>query len=177
VATLHFAAGDAEAKGARFIVLRSAAEDSAPEPVGDPVAGDKGEYIDRAVEAGASYWYRVAALDAAGNRSDASDSVIVTVFPADVPAPPKPSAAFRARPFPYVALTLRNLPEKLTAIVEARAGDGKWLIVAGPLGAAGTVNLTQIPEDAASIEYRVYYLAANGARGAASEPVAVKVGR
>jgi hypothetical protein len=177
VATLHFALGDADAKGARFIVLRSAAVDAPPEPVGDPVAGDRREYVDTAVEAGASYWYSVVALDAAGNRSDPSDSVIVTVFPADIPAPPKPAAAYRARPFPYVALTLRNLPEKLTAIVEARADGGKWLIVAGPLGAAGTVNLTQIPDGAAAIEYRAYYLAANGARGTASEPVTVKVGR
>jgi hypothetical protein len=175
VATLHFALGDASAKGARFIVLRSAAEDSLPEPVGEPVAAEESEYVDSAVEAGASYWYRVVALDAAGNRSDESDSVIVTVFPGDLPKPPKPAVAYRARPFPYVALTLRNLPEKLTAMVEARADGGKWLIVAGPLGASGTVNLTQLPESASAIEYRVYYLAANGARGGASEPVTVRV--
>ncbi len=149
----------------------------APAVVGGAIPADQLEVSDADVLAGSTYWYELVAIDGDGNRSDPSDRVIVTVGAPELPVPPKPAALFRARPFPYVALSLRSIPPKLVAVVEERDASGKWLEVAGPVAAAGTVNLTDLPQGAQSIDYRVVFLAANGARGQPSEPVTVQVGR
>ncbi len=161
----------------RFLLLRRDAEDLPPAVVGGAIPADLREVSDADVTAGSTYWFELVAIDGNGNRSDPSDRVIVTVGASELPVPPKPAVSFRARPFPYVALSLRSIPPKLVAVVEERDASGKWLEVAGPVAAAGTVNLTHLPEGAQSIDYRVVFLAANGARGQPSEPVTVQVGR
>jgi len=175
VARLTFESA-APKNSARFLLLRSDAEDSPSAVIGGAIPADQRAVSDPDVTAGASYRYELVAVDGDGNRSDPSNRVIVTIGAPDLPAPPKPAASFRARPFPYVSLALRTIPPKLVAVIEARDASGKWLEVAGPVAAAGTVNLTHLPEGVGSIDFRVVFLAANGARSQPSEPVTVQVG-
>ncbi len=164
-AHLTFAPGAPEDDSTQFVVLRAEDEHVPGEVVGDTLIGSARSFDDADVTVGVPYWYEIVALDAAGNRSGVSNRVLVTVEAPALPAPSAPQATYHGAPFPYVELTLAAPPDKAQAIVEARAGGGKWRVVAGPVKDVTTINLTNLPPGAPSIDYRVVYRAANGARG------------
>jgi hypothetical protein len=173
-ARIAFQPGAPEADTNQFLILRSDDETSQSLVLGEALALETREFVDPDVETGASYWYEVVALDPAGNRSDPSNRVIVTVAAPPLPVPPAPVAVFRAEPFPHVEMEVAELPEKLLAVVEARGGEfDKWFVVAGPLAAAGPVNLTNLPEGASEVAYRLVYQTANGAESAPSPETVV----
>lgn len=173
-ARIGFQPGAPEADTNQFLILRSDDETSQSLVRGEALPAETREFADPDVEVGATYWYEVVALDAAGNRSDPSNRVIVTVAAPTLPAPPAPVAVFRADPFPHVEMEVAELPETLLAVVEARGGEfDKWFVVAGPLAAAGPVNLTNLPEGISDVAYRLVYQTANGARGPPSPETVV----
>lgn len=176
VARIGFQPGAPEIDTNEFLVLRSDDETAAGLVLSDGLTAETREFVDPDVEAGATYWYEVVALDAAGNRSDLSNRVLVTVAAPPLPVPPAPAAVFRADPFPHVEIEVAELPEKLLAVVEARGGSfDKWFVVAGPLAVVGPVNLTNLPEGATEIAYRLVYQAVNGARSTPSAETVVAV--
>jgi hypothetical protein len=174
-AHLAFEPGTPAQDTAQLLVLRSDDERRPGLVVGDPLPGDARTFEDVDVTPGSVHWYEIAALDAAGNRSAMSNRVPVVIGAPPLPQAPEPEATFHATPFPYVELTLALPPPKAQAVVEAREGDGKWLVVAGPVAEIGTINLTNLPAETGEIAYRIVYQAANGARGAPSEPVVVSL--
>jgi len=173
VARVSFEPGAPAEDAAQFLAFRADEERAPGLVVGEPLPPDAREFVDVDVMPGSVHWYEIAALDAAGNRSDASNRVVVAIGAPPLPTPPAPEATFHATPFRYVELTLALPPEKARAVIEAREGDGKWLVVAGPVAEIGTINLTSLPTDVDEIAYRVVYQAVNGARGPPSETVAV----
>ena len=175
-ARLAFRPGAPEADTNRFLVLRSDNETVAGLVRGEALPAEAREFIDADVEAGATYWFEVVALDATGNRSDLSNRVLVTIAAPAVPSPPAPTARLRDEPFPHVVIEIAEVPERLLVLVEARsAASDKWFVVAGPLAGAGPVNLANLPAGTSEIAYRLVYQAANGARGAPSPETIVTV--
>jgi hypothetical protein len=173
-ARIAFQPGAPEDDSNQFLILRSEDEAARSLVRGDPLPAEARAFADPDVEVGATYWYEVVALDAAGNRSDPSSRVVVTVAAPPLPVPPAPVAVYRAEPFPHVEVNLAEFPDALLALVEARGGTfDKWFLVAGPLAVAGPVNLADLPAGAAEIAYRLVYQAANGARSAPSPETVV----
>ncbi len=171
-AHIAFAPGAPEGDTTGFVVLRADDERRPAEVIGEVLPATARIYDDADAAAGSIHWYEVVALDAAGNRSDPSNRVAVAVAAPALPAPPAPQAAYHATPFPYVELTVAAPPENVQLMVEARE-RGKWLTVAGPITDVTTINLTDLPAGADTVDYRVVYQAVNGARGTPSPEVAV----
>ena len=66
-------------RSAQFLVLRSGSEADLGVVIGDPLAGDAREFTDLYVSPGESYWYRLVAVGANGNRSDPTQAVAIRV--------------------------------------------------------------------------------------------------
>ncbi len=156
-----------------FVVLRSASEAEEGLVVGAPLAGGARSFTDEHVIAGETYWYRLVAVDASGNRSAASGPVTVSVLPAPVPAPPQPEAALTGSPFPHVRVHVGEVPPGLTVVLQRRREDGKtWLVVAGPTPSTDLVDMT--PPEKGPLVYRVNYRSADGTAGPASPVIEVE---
>ena len=96
-AVVGFKPGTPAAKSTSFVVLRSSDPRDAGVVFGRPLPAAAREYTDPFVEAGQEYWYRVVAIDKAGNRSEPSAAISVRIGPPAIPAPPAPKAVFTAR--------------------------------------------------------------------------------
>jgi len=170
-AVLKFAPALPENQTAQILVLRGGSEDDPGVVLGDPLPGKPGTFEDKWVKPGASYWYRLVAVDPAGNRSDPSQAAVVRVGAKPIPAPKAPRLSYAAKPFPRVDIHFAAPPDGLAVVVEVRAGE-RWRQVAGPVKdeTAVDANPTQ-----GTARYRLLYEAGNGARGAPSDTAEVKV--
>ncbi len=169
--TLKFAPALPEAQTAKILVLRGGSEDDPGVVLGDPLPGKAGTFEDPWVEPGKTYWYRLVAVDRAGNRSDPSAATQVRVGAKPVPAPKPPTLSYAGTPFPRVDIHFAAPPKGLSVVVEVQAGN-RWHQVAGPLAADVAVD-TNPP--VGTVRYRLRYQSANGVQGAPSPSTAVKV--
>lgn len=170
-ATLGFAAAEPRKDTRQILVLRGGEPEEIGLVLGDPLPGDATRFEDRWVEPGARYYYRLVAVDAAGNRSEPGMPVGITVTAAPIPEPPGPRARFEQAPFPRVVLEFVEPPAGLFAVVEVRNTDGRWQIVSGPQ--RGTTASDANPASGTS-RYRIVYQAPGGAQGPPSTEVEVK---
>ncbi|MGH7729072.1 MAG: hypothetical protein ACREM2_09815, partial [Vulcanimicrobiaceae bacterium] len=174
VATLAFIPGTPASASARFIVTRSGALRDVGVVLGEPLPGDARSYTDRFVRAGATYWYRLYALDRAGNRSDPSDPVVVRVAAVALVAAAPPHLQLASAPFRRVTLTFALAPPGAQTVVQRRVGSrGPWLDLASPY--SGTFAVDAAPPGKSVVSYRIYYRGRGGATGAPSPPVEVTI--
>ena len=115
---LTFAPAMPEERTAQFLVLRSGNAADQGVVLGDPLAGSAREYQDLYVSAGNTYFYRLVAVDAAGNRSDVTDPVIVRVGSATIPKPAAPVLKAASQPSPGVTLQFAKAPAGLSVVIE-----------------------------------------------------------
>lgn len=168
---LRFVSAAPEEGARQFLVLRAGSADEPGLVLGDPLPGKARSFEDPWVEAGQRYWYRLVALDAAGNRSEPGEAVAVRVVHPAIPAPPKPSAEFIDKPLAQVRLDFRAPPEGLSVIVQGAVDDAHWRHVSGPTTGSSAIDTS--PPRAGAARYRIIYQATSGAMGPPSEVVTV----
>lgn len=126
-ALLRFHPAAPENQTARLLVLRGGPDDPGL-VIGDPLPGSAREWRDAWVLPGETYWYRLVALDASGNRSDPGEAVSLRIAASALAkAPPQPVARYEAKPFLRVVIDFASPPPDHELALEARsAGDNRW---------------------------------------------------
>jgi fibronectin type 3 domain-containing protein len=169
--SLKFRANGLLARTAQFLVMRSSEAEDEGLVVGDPVPAATAQFTDDGVEAGEHYWYRVVALDAAGNRSDPSAPAVVRVGAPSIPKPAAPSVRLLGQPFPSAEISFALPDAHLSVMVQVRrTPNGSWMTLAGPIQDQTRVVDTNIQAGAHNA-YRIVYRAANRQYGVPSDPV------
>ncbi|MDI1302362.1 MAG: hypothetical protein PSX71_10685 [bacterium] len=122
--------------------------------------------VDDFATAGSTFWYRVVAVDAAGNRSEVSPAVMVRVPLAAIATAPVPKVRFDAQPLPHVTVSYPAPARNLRTVVQWRAGDASapWYILAGPVTAAGDAVQVNVPHGVA-LAYRLVWVDAAANEG------------
>ncbi len=167
---LRLAPAEPAAATAQVLVLRGGADDPGV-VIGDPLPGTQREWTDDWVLAGETYWYRLVALDAAGNRSTPGNPVAVRVGSGSIPQPKPPQVRPVTAPFAGIELQFAPVPGEFAILVQRRtAGTGVWQTVAGPLSGTRMID-TRAP--AGALEYRLVLRARDGAEGVPSAATAV----
>ena len=133
-------------------------------------------FTDANVDAGTLYFYRMVAVDAAGNRSTPSEPAAVRVSEPPLPRPPTPKAHFEPKPFPRVIVEFAppSSPSVRYAL-ERRDASGKWLLIQGPLAREAASAMDTTPIKGATSVYRLVSISSNGAPGPQSAEVEVVV--
>ena len=169
---LTFAPAMPEERTAQFLVLRSGNAADQGVVLGDPLPGSAREYQDLYVSLGNTYFYRLAAVDVAGNRSDVTDPVIVRVGSATIPKPAAPVLKAADQSSSGVTLQFAKAPAGLSVVIERQdAPTGGWIRIAGPID--GTTASDYPPAGNAQVRYRIAYVSASGETGDPSDPVAI----
>jgi hypothetical protein len=170
---LSFSPALPEERTTQFLVLRGGSPDDIGVVIGDPLPGSARQFQDLYVAAGESYWYRLVALDKAGNRSDPTAAVAVRVGSPTIPKPETPAVQFASKPYPKVTLQFGKAPAGLAVVLErqAQAGSG-WIRIAGPAQDQTTLS-DNAPPETRPLWYRLSYVSADGKVGPASDAVTV----
>lgn len=175
--TLSFVPSGDPADTAGFYVTRASSVAAEPEVLQQqPLPATARSYTDEHVLAGEQFVYRVVAVDAALNRSEASAPVTARVGETALAAPPAPQAAFVAGAIPKVVVTFQPPPPGNLAVVQRRAaGETQWTDVAGPAppGAGQASDLR--PPKGGRASYRLYYKTPLGTPGPPSPAVEVEI--
>jgi hypothetical protein len=175
---LSFSPALPEERTAQFLVLRGGSPDDLGVVIGDPLPGSARQFQDLYVAAGESYWYRLVALDKAGNRSDPTAPVAVRVGSPTIPKPETPAVQFASKPYPKVTLQFAKAPAGLAVVLErqsAQSGAGigsGWIRIAGPVQDQTTLS-DNAPPETRPLLYRLSYISADGKVGPASDAVTV----
>jgi hypothetical protein len=169
---LTFVAAPPAADTAQIVVVRASSPTDSGVVVGDPLPGSASSFEDTLATPGQSVFYRLLAVDAAGNRSEPSRPVAVRVGSPDLPQPEAPAAKLVSEPFPRVVITCAAPPAGLSLVVQRQVeGEAGWFFVAGPTTATEVSDVH--PPLKGKIAYRVVYQAANGVEGPPSPPTAI----
>lgn len=177
VVELHFTAAPPVEETRRILVLRSRHADDVGVVIGQPLTGSDKKVDDPFVRPGQDYYYRLVALDAAGNRSTPSSPLHVVVEPPPIPVAPAPKVEWQVKPFPRVAIRFPQPPAGYSVIVQRRiGGERSWVVLGAPTQNPKVFDI-QVPEDAGKIRYRIVYQADSGERGAPSSAVSIERGR
>lgn len=173
-ARLTFTPGLPYEKTAQFLILRGGSSRDLGVVMGDPLPASARDFVDRYVQAGSSYWYRVVAVDSKGNRSDPTDPVAVRIGSVEIATPATPAARFMLDPFPQVRIEFALPPPGMAVMVQVREGEnGRWIALAGPIeNQSQAVDPNPPAKD--PIFYRILYRAAGGATGSPSEAVELR---
>jgi hypothetical protein len=169
---LTFVAAPPAADTAQIVVVRASSPTDPGIVVGDPLPGSASSFEDALATPGQSVFYRLVAVDAAGNRSEPSRAVAVRVGSPDLPQPEAPAVKLVSEPFPRVVITCAAPPPGLSVVVQ-RQGEGEagWFFVAGPTTATEVSDVH--PPLKGKIAYRIVYQAANGVQGPPSPPTEI----
>jgi hypothetical protein len=169
---LTFAPAMPEERTAQFLVLRSGNAADQGVVLGDPLPGSARDYQDLYVSAGNTYFYRLAAVDAAGNRSNVTDPVIVRVGSVTIPKPAAPVLKAASQPSASITLQFAKAPAGLSVVIERQdAPAGGWIRIAGPID--GTNASDYLPAGNTQVRYRIAYVSPSGESGDPSDPVAL----
>lgn len=172
-AVIQFVPANPESDTRQFLVLRSDNEREEGIVISDPLPASARSYEDVFVDPGKSYWYRVAAVDQAGNRSDTSPPVAVLIGTPDIPQPKTPGVSLQKSPFQHVKVTFDPAPFGMMSVVQVKRGGSGWKTLSGPAGTmteAADANPAQ-----GKVSYRVVYQTSNGVQGPASEPAEIEI--
>ncbi|MDQ6800090.1 MAG: hypothetical protein M3041_04555 [Acidobacteriota bacterium] len=142
----------------------------------DPLPATARTFTDSNVQAGTLYFYRLVAVDAAGNRSTPTEPATVRVSEPPLPQPAAPRARFETKPFPRVIVefTPPSSPSVRYAL-ERRDRSGKWLLIQGPFPQDATSAMDTIPQKGSKSAYRLVSIASNGAAGPRSAEIEVNI--
>jgi hypothetical protein len=164
-AEIQFVPSEPEADTSRFLILRSGSEYEEGFVIGDPLPSNARNYTDYFVEPGQLYWYRVVALDKAGNRSALGRPAAVLIGTPEIPVPKKPDLKIVEKPFRHVLINLDPPPFGLAVIIQVRRGsEENWRRLTGPVSDLKEAIDAGLPSKG-RLEYRVIYQAANGIAG------------
>lgn len=165
--TLTFAPADPEERTAQFLVLRSGAAKDIGVVLGDPLQGTSRQYQDLYVSPGETYFYRLVAVDAAGNRSDPTEPLTVRAGYPEIARPNAPLLKRVSTPSPHLLIQFDLPPAGLSVVVERQdALNAGWIRVAGPLDGASTSDFP--PAGNTAVRYRISYVTRDGHTGDAS---------
>lgn len=166
---LTFAPAVPEERTAQFLILRSGNARDIGVVLGDPLPGSARQYEDLYVGPGETYFYRLVAVDAAGNRSDPTEPIIVRAGTPEIPKPAAPVLKRVNNPSPHIHLQFDRPPAGLSVVVERQdSPSAGWIRVAGPLDGTSTDDFP--PSGNASALYRIAYISP-GARTGEPSPV------
>lgn len=169
---LTFAPAVPEERTAQFLVLRSGSATDQGVVLGDPLPGSVRQYVDQYVSQDETYFYRLVAVDAKGDRSDVTEPVIVRVGAAAIPKPAPPVLKAATPPATGIILQFAQAPAGLSVVIDRQdAANSGWTRVAGPID--GTTAGDYPPANNAQVRYRIAYVAPNGESGEPSDAVAV----
>jgi fibronectin type 3 domain-containing protein len=152
----------------RLYLVRSVSETDAGLVIGGDISPKATDVTDTFVKYGQRYWYRMVAVDKAGNRSDLGRAKTVVVLNPPIPIPDRPKLRFEKSPIAHIVIHVGKIPTRLSAVVQ-RQIDAKreWIAITGSITEEEVVDM-KLPA-LGKIRYRVVYQAENGARGEASE--------
>lgn len=158
----------------QYYVVRSVSEHDPGLVIGDPLPPAQKTFEDTFVKVGQRYWYRIVAVDRAGNRSDPSMPRDVYVSNPPIPKALTPEVTKVEDPVRHFIITIGKTPERLVALVQFRDGkEGPWLLLTEvPSNAQKAVDLGHRK---GSVQYRLIYQASNGVQGEPSEPVEISI--
>ena len=163
---------------AAFYILRSETyrDPGSVQNADRPLSGTESEWIDPAVDAGRTYFYRIVSVDAAGNRSEPTEPSVVRVGVPALPAPPLPTLRFEAAPFPHVTVEFApsDNPSVLYAL-QRREPSGMWLTIQGPFPPETTSVMDPSPPRRETVSYRLVTVGSDGTPGPKSAEVSVSV--
>jgi len=166
---LTFAPAVPEERTMQFLILRSGSAKDIGVVLGDPVPGSARQYKDLYVSPDETYFYRLVAVDAAGNRSDPTEPMIVRVGSPEIPKAAAPILKRVSTPSPRITLQFDKPPAGLSVVVERQdSPSAGWIRVAGPLDGTSTDDFP--PGGNASVLYRIVYISP-GARTGEPSPV------
>lgn len=167
---LSFAPGAPEERTAQFLVLRSGSAKDIGVVLGDPLPGSSRQYQDLYVSPGETYFYRLVAVDAAGNRSDPTEPLTVRVGYPQIPKPAAPVIKTANGPSIQVHLQFDPAPAGLSVVVERQdTANAGWIRVAGPLDGTSAADFP--PANNAPVRYRISYISRDGLTGEPSPAV------
>lgn len=174
-AVIEFVPANPEDDTEQFLVLRSGTDKEIGVVIGDPLPSKARRFEDPFVDAGQAYWYRIAAVDKAGNRSEPSKPVVVQIGTPDIPTPKKPEVELVTSPFRHVKITFEAPPFGLSVIVQSRKESiQNWKTVTGPVSDIKEA-VDPNPSDKGKIQYRIVYRSANGVVGKPSEVAEIDI--
>ncbi len=169
---LTFAPAVPEERTAQFLVLRSGNAKDIGLVLGDPLPASARQYEDLYVSAGQTYFYRLVAVDAAGNRSDPTDPIVVRVGSPKIPKPAAPLLKRVITPSAHIVLQFDQPPAGLSVVVERQDSPvAGWVRVAGPLDGTSTDDFP--PSGNTSVLYRIVYISGSAQSGEPSAVVAI----
>jgi len=169
---LTFAPAAPEERTAQFLVLRSGNAPDQGVVLGDPLPGSARQYVDQYVSADQTYFYRLVAVDAKGDRSDVTEPVIVRVGAATIPKPVPPVLKAASPPSSGVTLQFTQPPAGLSVVIDRQdAPNSGWTRVAGPID--GTTASDYPPASSTQVRYRIAYVSSNGEISEPSDAVAI----
>lgn len=170
--TLTFAPADPEQRSAQFLLLRSGKAKDIGVVLGDPLAGSARTTQDLYVSPGETYFYRLVAVDGAGNRSDPSNAIEVRVGNPQIPKPKPPVVKIDAASG-QVTLQFDAPPTGLGVMVERQdAPAAVWVSVAGPI--EGPTATDGLPAGKTQVRYRLVYSTESGLMGETSDPASAQ---
>lgn len=157
---LRFVPAEPAVRTTQLLVLRGADAEDPGVVIGNPLPGSAREWSDEWVLSGETYWYRLVALDAAGNRSQPGEPVMVRVGSGPIPVPAAPVASRTDVPFSGVELRFAPVPAGFSLLIQRReTGRGDWRTVAGPLTGERMIDAGAPP---VALEYRLILRARDG---------------
>jgi len=160
--TLQLTAASPSAATSQILLLRAGGPDETPLVIGDALPATARQAADPFVRAGEEYFYRLVAVDAAGNRSQPSAAMRVRVEAPPLAAPAAPEASWQSKPFPHVRLRFAEPPTGLSVVAQRRLGEqGDWLQIGAPTRATEILDV-RAPAEVPSISYRIVYRDATG---------------
>jgi hypothetical protein len=170
--SLTFAAADPEERSAQFLLLRSGTTKDIGVVLGDPLPGTTRTTQDLYVSPGETYFYRLVAVDAVGDRSDPSNPIEVRVGYPQIPKP-KPPVVKLAGGSGLVTLQFDAPPAGYGVMVERQDDpNGSWTRVAGPI--QGTTATDGLAAGKTQVQYRIAYSIQSGRTGDASDPASAQ---
>jgi hypothetical protein len=172
--SLTFKPAPPEEDIAQFLVVRGVSEEDQGLVIGDPLPANSRKFEDTFVKIGQRYWYRMAALDKAGNRSDLGEVRQVTVMNPPIPTPKKPGLKNIKEPAPYILITFDKAPDQHGVMIQRKtAGSDRWETIAGPVFEEIQVADINLPKEG-KLQYRVVYQAINHVSGQPSEAAEIE---
>jgi hypothetical protein len=169
---LTFVPAVPEERTTQYLVLRSGNAKDIGVVLGDPLPATARQYQDLYVSPGETYFYRLVAVDAAGNRSDATQPFTVRVGLPTLPKAASPVLKRVSTPSPHVTLQFDSAPAGLSAVIERQdSPTAGWIRVAGPLNGNSVDDFP--PGGNSSVSYRVAYVSSSGGTGEPSPAVSL----
>jgi hypothetical protein len=137
-----------------------------------PLAADAGSFRDASVGGGATYYYRLRAVDAEGNVGDPGATTYVIAQSAGRPAAP---AGFEVKASPLGNLLTWTLPETPIAgfLVERRLGEGVWTRLGSELAHGARYEDLLTDDVSGVISYRLSAITFDNLQSDPCEPVNV----